>query len=238
MHAAARACAPLAVVLGTVACGGQVARSAGGPGADASDLDAPTVGPLDAGLEAAPTTLYAPTCGEVLPEAGTRCAPTVSPIGEVLACEYGVDSRCTSTAFCCSTCGAGYSPVWQINDPDPSCDRTLNWCPTAFGDPARAACGPQTTCMFPEGRCICNVCLTDAGVLDTQMKCDPWNIPGGCPTVRPLLGTRCDVEGQHCDYSSPCCDGVDTGPAMDCHQGFWYAIAQACNCYPPPCGST
>jgi len=233
MQATARARAALAVVLGTAACGGQVV-SAGGSDAG---LDAPIVGPVDAGAGTdGPTALYAPACYEALPEAGTPCSPSQSPVGEVLACEYGSDPHCTSTAYCCSSCGGGFSPTWQVNDPDPSCyGDNLTWCPAAYGQPARAVCGPSTTCLFPEGRCICNLCLTDAGALATQMKCDPWLAPAGCPQVRPLLGTRCDVEGQECDYAAACCDQVDTGPNMKCHDGFWYAIARDCNCQPPQC---
>jgi hypothetical protein len=237
MQATARALAALAVVLGTAACGGQVVKS--GPGGSDASLDGPTVGPVDAGdATDGPMGLYAPSCHDALPEAGTPCTPSQSPVGQVLACEYGSDTRCTSTAYCCSSCGSTFNAVWQINDPDPSCDGNhLGWCPTNYGEPARAACGPMTTCMFPEGRCICNLCLTDAGVLATQMKCDPWITPAGCPQVRPLLGTRCDVEGQECDYSAACCDQVDTGPNMKCNGGFWYAIARDCSCEPPQCGA-
>jgi hypothetical protein len=100
-----------------------------------------------------------------------------------------------------------------------------------------SACPVTGSCTYPEGRCTCIVCPTDAGTQGTEWECARWETPAGCPEPRPSLGSACPQEGQECEYGPICCASVDIGPDMVCTDGTWQAHAGGCACVGLVCGS-
>ena len=163
------------------------------------------------------------TCPSSAPTDGTDCAGMGS-------CEWGGDSHSR-----CTTVGACYGGKWHITQPT-NCGNVKE-CPMTYAAVAEGSACPLPnggTCYYDEGACGCYPCQAEGGMMVTQWKCRPWSSVPGCPSPRPLLGTKCTQEGQVCDYSG-CCN-ISLGSAEVCTKGVWSAGVQVgCSCALNPC---
>jgi hypothetical protein len=173
-------------------------------------------------------------CPEGAPDAGDPCTPPPETGGALrIACEYGSDPHCTTTAQCEST-SAGDAGTWNISPPDPSCEGNPVGCPATFGLDGSSGCPVDGACTYPEGRCSCVVCERSS-VLGRVWVCAAWPMPDGCPEPRPRSGTPCVGDGGLCGYGPECCGQVNVGPAMQCVDGYWEEFYGECPCVASVC---
>jgi hypothetical protein len=163
-------------------------------------------------------------CPSVAPTDGADCSGMGS-------CEWGGDAHGR-----CTTLGSCYGGKWHITAPT-NCGNVKE-CPQTYAGLAEGSTCPLPnggTCYYDEGGCGCMPCQAEGGAQATQWKCRPWSSAGaGCPSPRPLLGTKCTMENQVCDYSG-CCN-VSLGSAQACQNGVWSGAVQVgCSCALQPC---
>jgi hypothetical protein len=156
------------------------------------------------------------TCPADPPEAGAPCAADPT-----LLCEYGADPlvRCNAVARCAPD--GGWAVSMGPDGGDSGCPTVLPAaCPPtrAAAEDASVECSPIALlyCFYPDGMCSCepggDVTLDGSAVY--AWTCD--DMPGGgCPSIRPRLGTAC-TEGLYCSYT-PYCDPDESS----CVCGAW-----------------
>lgn len=159
-----------------------------------------------------------------------------------LACEYSDNTLnlCTTVA----TCQTALDPnnpgknEWAVTAPAASCT-TANpaACPaTVDAVPIGQACTPAgTSCVYPEGKCTCVPC--DPSGIAWECRKFGDGLETGCPTMRPLIGSKCKTPNLSCSYDLSC--NVSFGPDIVCSNGSWQPTdAQPAPCAPPICGQT
>jgi hypothetical protein len=152
-----------------------------------------------------------------------------------LACEFGSDihDRCTVTATCQNALDpdSANRNAWSVVAPAPGCSTTNDAsCAASYTAVQVGGTCPTagTSCDYDEGRCTCVPCSPTG----FAWECRAWGtgVSAGCPTQRPLLGSKCDVNGVVCSYDSTC--NVSFGPDVLCAGGLW----QPRGGIPNPCG--
>jgi len=164
------------------------------------------------------------------------CLPEIDggSAGFLSSCEYGGNAygACTTIAVC----GAGVISLgsWTVTPAPSGCGTNAAECPATYGFGEGSACPLPGTCDYPQGRCGCLSCLSDAGTAGGYWHCRAWDDPSvgaSCPAERPLIGTACTVpEGTVCFYDA-CCGGPSLGPSVQCTGGAWGEYASGeCSC--------
>ena len=190
--------------------------------------------PSDAGQDVQPQTLICPTT--VPPNGMAPCLLEIDggSAGFLSSCEYGGNAygACTTIAVC----GTGVISLgsWTVTPAPNRCGTNAAACPATYGLGEGSACPLPGTCDYPQGRCGCLSCLSDAGTAGGYWHCRAWDDPSvgaSCPAERPLIGTACTVpEGTVCFYDA-CCGGPSLGPSVQCTGGAWGEYASGeCSC--------
>lgn len=159
-----------------------------------------------------------PGCPSSLPSSGSACVT----LG--ITCEYGGDVRWTCNTV--ATCSGG---AWSLSETkDPSCP-TVNAsaCPPSESDiqPSAACSNRGLSCNYSTmaTTSFCN-CMDPGGPIQIDGGGAQWlctnQFVGGCPAVRPRLGTSCSQPELQCDYGI--C-GMPTGLGVQCNgaTGTW-----------------
>jgi len=183
--------------------------------------------PLDGGMVPGRN----PDCPATVPAAGGACNP-------VLACDYASDEHhvCVTHADCASI-GMGATFKWIVTVPPDGCGANSASCPASFTAlPDGAACpGMNPSCTYPEGRCGCLPCSSEAG-MSSMWTCRKWGPDDQtCPSEPPLGGDACTMTNKQCSYGGFC--GVSVGPSMMCEDGYWRRGGPTGSCLLRTCGA-
>jgi hypothetical protein len=193
-----------------------------------------------------------PRCPVAAPSPGDACDPNPAPLG----CEYGGDAwgRCTTFAICALQPDGSF--VFATSE-DHSCTANPGTCPGVFGKategqdaevpadadiPLGSTCTNNgISCSYSEGVCTCVPAFTaDSGVVLSWNCRARTDVSSADPTAavcsaqRPLAGDGCHVEGQMCEYDSPCGPAPSLGPSMICLNGYWEYEDGITNCPAEP----
>ncbi len=181
---------------------------------------------------------------------GPAVCPLVAPTNDSdcgdrgLVCESGgTPHRRCSTAAACQDALDPSNPTrtaWSVNAPAGCTAENDAACPASYGSvPVAKACPTQgLSCDYAEGRCACVPCNpSDPTASAIAWRCRAWSsgLAAGCPSERPLLGSRCDVDRFGCAYDDAC--RVSFGPDLVCFNQVWTPrIGAPRTCAAPVCG--
>jgi hypothetical protein len=176
------------------------------------------------------------SCPSTQPTDGSNCSNLN------LACEYSTNTQnlCTTLATCQDALDFNDpgKNVWSVAAPAASC-MTSNpaACPATVDDvPIGQTCTPTgQSCVYPEGKCTCVPCDPTGVAWECRKFGD--GLETGCPTMRPLIGSKCTTPNLSCSYDSSC--NVSFGPNIVCTNSTWQPTnAAPAPCAAPICGQT
>jgi hypothetical protein len=219
--------------LSFLGCGGATSTADLAAASDAaSDSAASSDEPAGMTQEAATVPARNPECPASIPPAGGPCKP-------ILTCDYGGGEHqvCRTRVDCASSDGTNFK--WFVSSPAAGCGTSSASCPASFTALADGSPCPglemNSFCYYPEGRCGCVRCDSDAGI-SSMWACRKWGpTEDGCPPDPPLSGDACSTPNQQCSYGGFCRFAV--GPTMMCDDGYWKQGGQTGSCIIPSCGA-